>query len=154
MKKLLVLLVVVLAFNLSSAQKVATYEQVKSKEVKGKLDSYITKNGETFNVGDELTIGIPLSGSLGYGATPNDVVVIEKLLAFNKHVFLYAKGDCKISERIFEDLLKNNEVKSNLMSRSEAIAKLKESKDLLDLGLLSQDEYDSIKTELTVIIMK
>jgi len=40
------------------------------------------------------------------------------------------------------------------MTREEAIAKLKESKDLLDLGLLKQEEYDKIKNELTPIIMK
>lgn len=39
------------------------------------------------------------------------------------------------------------------MTREEAIVKLKESKDLLDLGLLTQEEYNKIKTELTPIIM-
>jgi len=39
------------------------------------------------------------------------------------------------------------------MTREQAIVKLKESKDLLDLGLLSQEEYDKIKSELTPIIM-
>jgi len=39
------------------------------------------------------------------------------------------------------------------LTRSQAIAKLKESKDLLDLGLLSEDAYKLIKSELTPIIM-
>jgi len=39
------------------------------------------------------------------------------------------------------------------MTREQAIGKLKESKDLLDLGLLTQEEYDKIKSELTPIIM-
>ena len=39
------------------------------------------------------------------------------------------------------------------MTREEAIGKLKESKDLLDLGLLTQEEYNKIKAELTPIIM-
>lgn len=38
------------------------------------------------------------------------------------------------------------------MSRDEAIAKLKESKDLLDLGVISQGKYDSIKAKLLPII--
>ena len=38
------------------------------------------------------------------------------------------------------------------MNRTEAIAKLKESKDLLDLGMIKQDEYDKLKTQLTAII--
>jgi hypothetical protein len=39
------------------------------------------------------------------------------------------------------------------MTREQAIVKLKESKDLLDLGLLTQEEYDKIKSELTPIIV-
>jgi hypothetical protein len=38
------------------------------------------------------------------------------------------------------------------MNRTEAIAKLKESKDLLDLGMIKQDEYDKLKSQLTTII--
>ena len=39
------------------------------------------------------------------------------------------------------------------MSREEAITALKESKDLLDLGLMTDEEYNKIKSELTPIIM-
>ena len=42
---------------------------------------------------------------------------------------------------------------NRLMTREEAIAKLKESKDLLDLGLMTQEEYEAIKEKLTPIIM-
>tara|TARA_B110000908_G_C10126053_1_gene389914 strand:+ start:153 stop:857 length:705 start_codon:yes stop_codon:yes gene_type:complete len=38
------------------------------------------------------------------------------------------------------------------MTRAEAIAKLKESKELLDLELMSKEEYDKIRTELTPVI--
>jgi len=38
------------------------------------------------------------------------------------------------------------------MTREEAIQKLKESKDLLDLEIISQDEYDALKEDLTPII--
>lgn len=37
-------------------------------------------------------------------------------------------------------------------TRAEAIAKLKESKELLELELLSEDEYNEIKAELAPII--
>lgn len=39
------------------------------------------------------------------------------------------------------------------MTREEAIAKLKESKDLLDLGILKDSVYQKLKQELTPIIM-
>jgi hypothetical protein len=38
------------------------------------------------------------------------------------------------------------------LNRAEAIAKLKEAKDLLDLNLMSQEEYEAMKNELTPII--
>lgn len=39
------------------------------------------------------------------------------------------------------------------LTRDEAIAKLKESKDLLDLGILESDDYEELKKELTPIII-
>ena len=42
---------------------------------------------------------------------------------------------------------------NRLMTRKEAIDKLKESKELLDLGIISQQDYDIIKKNLTPIIM-
>jgi hypothetical protein len=38
------------------------------------------------------------------------------------------------------------------LNRAEAIAKLKEAKDLLDLNLMSQEEYEALRNELTPII--
>lgn len=40
------------------------------------------------------------------------------------------------------------------MSRDEAIAKLKEAKDLLDLGIIDQKKYDSLKAAYTPLIIK
>ena len=51
-----------------------------------------------------------------------------------------------------EGALEAGEVISGRISRKEAIAKLKEAKDLLDLDLMTLDEYNSLKAELTPII--
>ncbi len=40
------------------------------------------------------------------------------------------------------------------MSREQAIIKLKEAKDLVDLGMMSQVEFDELKGKLTPIIIK
>jgi len=39
------------------------------------------------------------------------------------------------------------------LTREEAIAKLKEAKDLMDLGMMSQEEFETLRKELTPIIM-
>ena len=38
------------------------------------------------------------------------------------------------------------------LSREEAIKKLKESKDLMELDMISKDEYENLKKKLTPII--
>tara|TARA_B110000003_G_scaffold198739_1_gene197396 strand:- start:1893 stop:2504 length:612 start_codon:yes stop_codon:yes gene_type:complete len=55
---------------------------------------------------------------------------------------------------ISDDSFQNGEVinPNRLMTREEAIAKLKESKDLLDLEIISQEEYDALKKNLIPII--
>jgi hypothetical protein len=40
------------------------------------------------------------------------------------------------------------------MTRDQAIAKLKEQKDLLDLGMITKEQFEKIKLDLTSIIMK
>ena len=40
------------------------------------------------------------------------------------------------------------------MTKNQAIAKLKEGKELLELEIISQDEYDALKKELTPMIIK
>ena len=58
---------------------------------------------------------------------------------FEKHkLFLYKEDFDKFEEGFSEAL--------------EAISKLKESKELLDLELMTQEEYDIIRTELTPVI--
>lgn len=39
------------------------------------------------------------------------------------------------------------------LTREEAIAKLKEAQDLMSLGMMSKEEFEALKTELTPIIM-
>ena len=53
-------------------------------------------------------------------------------------------------------IVKNNKVFIVLVSlaREQAIIKLKEAKDLVDLGMMSQVEFDELKSKLTPIIIK
>jgi len=51
-----------------------------------------------------------------------------------------------------EDAIPVGEVTSFGLSSDEALTELKKAKDKLDLGLISQEEYDKIKAELTPFI--
>lgn len=51
-----------------------------------------------------------------------------------------------------ESIRINEIYKKGFLTRDQAIAKLKESKELLDLGIMTQEDYDKLKTELTPII--
>ena len=48
------------------------------------------------------------------------------------------------------EMMSSNHIR---LSREEAIKKLKESKDLMDLDLLSKEDYEKIRKDLTPIIM-
>ena len=55
-----------------------------------------------------------------------------------------------------EKAIASGEVKNEFaeMSKEEAMAKLKEAKDLLDLEIISQSQYDALKEKLSPIILK
>lgn len=52
----------------------------------------------------------------------------------------------------FENALSNGEVKGFGLSSDDALAQLKKGKDKLDLGLITQEEYDKLKADLTKYI--
>ena len=53
-----------------------------------------------------------------------------------------------------EDAITVGEVDSGVMSSDEALTELKKAKDKLDLGLITQEEFEKIKLELAPIIKK
>ena len=59
-----------------------------------------------------------------------------------------------ISDQIlkFESAIANSEIKSKIMSSDDALIELKRYKDKLDLGLITQKEYDEKRTELSKFI--
>jgi hypothetical protein len=49
---------------------------------------------------------------------------------------------------MFENALETGEVKGFGMSSDDALAELKKAKDKLDLGIITQGAYDTLKTDL------
>lgn len=82
-----------------------------------------------------------------------DMMIINTPNAFNKKVWITASGNSfRIYPTNLQKAINNREIESKWITRDDAIAILKDNKDLLDLEMISQEEYDKIKTELTPII--
>lgn len=52
----------------------------------------------------------------------------------------------------FENAIENGEIKSFGMTSDEALSELKKAKDKLDLGLITKEEFDNKKSELSKYI--
>lgn len=155
---------------LSSYGQSATYNDVITKKVKGRVTHYTTQNGQEFTIGDTLTLGVSFrnekydyimqNAGIEYYSLPNmasgSVVVIKKIKIQSKSVivtttkpqgFVYS-----LMVMNFENALVNGEIKSNIMTSDEALAELKKWKDKLNLEIISQEEYNAKKEELVALI--
>jgi hypothetical protein len=169
---------VVLVFAMASlflcqnlyAQKSATYNEVVSKAKTGQIDRYITQNGEEFNVGDSITLGVSFrneqfdfiqqNAGIEYYPLPNlasnSKVVIKKIIIRGKSVMVNttkAQGFVYgLTIMNFDSAITNGEIKSKIMTSDQALEELKKWKDKLDLELISQEEYNLKKEELIKFI--
>jgi hypothetical protein len=152
-----------------------TYDEVKAlqRSVYYGIQSYTAKNGETFKVGDKITIGQPSNGlyfnhiDMGDGiliafqaagsSAAGQEIEIKKITAsgtkkFGFKAYLQTRGAFGGYQVSIENALETGEVVSSIMSSDQALTELKKAKDKLDLGLITQMEFDSIKTVLAPII--
>lgn len=158
------------------AQEVVKFDDVQNGLVdKGQYTSYIAKDGSTYNVGDKIKFGTP-SGVNGKFVTIqkfdimlnvyvvgaeaiNTSAEIKKFRVTGTKragykVQLQTKGMTGIDNYFvyLEDAILVGEIKSFGMTSDEALSELKKAKDKLDLGIISQEEYDLKKAELTPFI--
>ena len=177
MKKINYLFAVVCLFiSTYSFSQTLSHEDIVSGRVKrGEYTSYVAKDGSVFNVGDKITFGTPsgvngrfvhltkvdIGGNIYFvGAEAvNTSAEIKKIKldGFKNSGFkavFRTKGFTGIDNYFLkiEDAIVSGEVKSLVMSSDEALSELKKAKDKLDLGLITQEEFNSIKTELSKYI--
>lgn len=152
------------------------YDDVQSGLVtKGQFDTYVSKDGSIYKVGDKIQFATP-SGTNGKFVTIQKVDIagtvyvvgaeaintsaeIKKIrVTGNKRagykISFQTKGMTGVDNYFvyIEDAIFMGEVKSLVMSSDEALIELKKAKDKLDLGLISQEEYDKLKVELSKFI--
>jgi hypothetical protein len=141
------------------------------------LDAYESKDGYIYKVGDKVKIGTPSAGryysylftgdgiitpivaansmSAGHDAEIKKITISgTKRTGF--YISLKMKGMIGFGDGYmvtnFETALSTGEIVGSGMTSDEALAELKKAKDKLDLGLITQEEYDKIKAELVPFI--
>jgi len=176
MKKIIFFLLLFL--SLESFAQLVTYEEFKKAKnpKKVKLKAYKASNGQVFKIGDKITIGQPSMRNDQYlNVVRNDLGTLKRISVGMKGFQAEIKkfriyGRKRIGYNVvavtktpdglsnlwveIEPAIKNGEIETTGLNRKQAIAKLKESKELFDLGMISKEEYEKIKKELTPIIMK
>ncbi len=139
----------------------------------GRTKTRFNKEFEFIQLGRPAGLGVVMSGA----DTPMAGINLSKEVVLVKEMKTYHKGSKKkplnvqivlgeINGRAFginkylsvmntELAIESGEIflKNRKMTRDEAIAKLKEAKELLDLEMMSQEDYDALRKELSPIIM-
>lgn len=133
-------------------------------------DEYISKNGSLYKVGDTIKINKPLSNdkfsfiSDRFSQVPATSKIIGNIFIIKNIIVTGFKNtgyelcmtinNPNTSDQIlkFENAIENGEIKSRIMSSDDALIELKRYKDKLDLGLITQKEYDEKRTQLSKLI--
>ena len=138
---------------------------------RGEFTSYVGSDGGVYKIGDKIKIGVPSSNKTFAFISEGDGVLIPltQLTATSsgeeteiKRIYVVGnkrtgfsitmrtKGFSGLSNYNiqFENALSSREIKGFGMTSDEALSELKKAKDKLELGLINQEEYEKIKTEL------
>jgi len=173
MKQLLFLFSLTIC-NIAYSQEVK-YSDLASIKQRGEFTSYVGSDGGVYRIGDKIRIGVPSSNKTfafiweGDGIlvpmTPLNAVSsgqeseIKRIFVVgNKRtgysVSMRTKGFIGLSNYTiqFENALAVGEIKGFGMTSDDALAELKKAKDKLDLGLITQEQFDQIKAEMIKFI--
>jgi hypothetical protein len=179
MKTFLSIIFFVVTFTLSQNPIIA--QQLKFSDLGttvkgGTFSSYIASDGFEYKVGERIKIGIPTSNktfafiSEGDGLLiPNTPTTIKASGSETEIKRIRVGGTKRSGYKVyfvtkdgfvgmnnyqidFEQALATGEIVGFGMTSDQALSELKKAKDKLDLGLISQDEYDKIKVELSKYI--
>ncbi len=142
---------------------------------RGNFTEYVSKDGSVYKIGDRLTIGQPSTNKTFAFIQTGDGFIspIENAIAnisgneteikrifivgtdrSGHYVMFRTKGAYAVLNMSinFEQALIAGEIKGFGKTSNEALTELKTCKDKLDLGLITQAEFDAKKTELTKYI--
>ena len=178
MKKIKIMMIALMMCftSVSFGQDTLRYTDLNSEiRPKGSYSHYLSKDGSVYSVGDKVQFGSP-SGINGKFViiTKIDIagtvyVVGSEAINTNAEIKKIKVGGTKrsgfkanfqtkgltgIDNYFFfiEDAITTGEIKSFGITSDQALSELKKAKDKLDLGLITQDEFNSKKSELSKFI--
>jgi hypothetical protein len=171
---ILISLLFVISTNLFS-QELKYSELSSGVKPKGDFTSYVAKDGAVYNIGDKITLGVPSSNKTFAYITEGDGIFLPITLLYasasgqnaaikridiggSKRTGYFVSMRCKGLTGLsnysiqLENAIETGEVKSFGMTSDEALAELKKAKEKLDLDIITQVKYDSLKAEYTKFI--
>ena len=142
---------------------------------RGEFTSYVSLDNAVYKIGDRIKIGVPSSNktfafitegdglllpitNLTVGASGQETEIKRIFVVGNKRagysVSFRTKGITGLSNYTiqFENALANGEIKGFGKTSDEALTELKKAKDKLDLGLITKEEFEEAKKELSKYI--
>jgi hypothetical protein len=169
----LTLMLLVMTATLSYAQEIKHSDLATAS--RGEFTSYVASDGAIYKIGDRIKIGVPSSNKTFAFITEGDGLLlpitnltvtssgqeteIKRIwVVGNKRtgysVSFRTKGLTGLSNYTiqFENALSTGEIKGFGKTSDEALTELKKAKDKLDLGLITQEEYNKLKAELSKYI--
>ena len=170
-------MVFALFWGVSVIAQTATFNDIQQNN-RGQYTEYITPDNASFKVGDTITLGKPavgkdfscvgISGLMGQSLVSANIkhsgskAIIKKIeiqfgiLTIKTFKPLSNTANFGFNITNVEIAMANGEVKSKVkpieMSSDEALSKLKTEKEKLDLGVITQEQYEAKKKELMKFI--
>lgn len=159
------------------ADQILTFEQLEdaTKRPKGSFERYISKDGAVYNVGDVIKTGFPsspqgyfvemyaidIAGNITYpGREASNIDVrIKKIRAEGSKktgfkATFRTTGNHGLSNYFLtiDDAVLLGEMQTDGYTNDQALEKLKQEKDKLELDLITKEEYEARKKELIKFI--
>jgi hypothetical protein len=174
MKNLLLSMCMVALSTMGFGQSSLNYEMASStsKNINGILE-YTASDGSVWKVGERLTLGTATGANVFTYVTMGDGIIspvmpananwggqeaeIKKIrLSGTKRqgytLWVTCKGPLQPIHLNIEKAIEVGEVVTDGYTSDQALEELKRAKDKLDLGLITQEEFDKIKLELSQYI--
>jgi len=171
----IILLSLCLLLNIKATSQEIKFDSLSTASGRGVYTSYVSKDGTVYKIGDRLKIGVPHSNrtfgflymTAGILSVPTPLTIefsgteaeIKKIQVGGTKrsgymVYFVTKGNtAMVNYQIqIEGAIENGEIKTSGKTSDEALAELKKAKDKLDLGLITQEDYNNIKIELVKYI--